>query len=97
LDLIATTLHLPEVDDPTDAIDVGDMVSYLQELPGWVHIEDAIAAKVEALKSQLINKPVRQSVGDYERTIGEMRGLESVAGIVAGLIHRAEEAKRTHG
>lgn len=94
MDRIATTLHLPEVDDPGEAIDVGDMVAYLKELPGWVHIEDAIAAKVDALKQQLLSKPVRQSIGEYERTIGEMRGLESVAGIVDGLIYRAEEAKR---
>jgi len=84
---------LPEVNDPGEAIDVGDLVSYLTELPGWVHIEDAIAAKVDALKHQLLNKPVRRDAAEYERTIGEMRGLESVAGIIAGLIKRAEEAK----
>lgn len=93
MDRIATTLHLPDV-EASDAIDIGDLVAYLTELPGWAHIEDAIAAKVDALKSELLSKPVRQSAAEYERTIGEMRGLESVAGIIAGLIHRAEEAKR---
>lgn len=87
-------LHLPEVDDPGEAIDVGDLVAYLTELPGWAHIEDAIAHKVDALRRELMGKPVRQSAAEYERTIGEMRGLESVAGIIAGLIQRAEEAKR---
>jgi len=87
-------LHLPEVEGPDAAIDVGDLVAYLTELPGWAHVEDAIAAKVDGLRKELTTKPVRDSIGEYERTIGEMRGLESVAGIVAGLIRRAEEAKR---
>lgn len=84
---------MPEV-DATDAIDIGDLVAYLIELPGWAHIEDAIAAKVDALKNELLSKPVRKDAAEYERTIGEMRGLESVAGIISGLIQRAEEAKR---
>lgn len=91
---LATTLHLPEVESPGEAIDVGDLVAYVTELPGWAHIEDAIAAKVDGIRRELINKPVRESVGEYERAIGEMRGLESIAGIIAGLIRRAEEAKR---
>jgi len=93
MDLIATRLHLPEVDD-SDAIDIGDLVAYLTDLPGWAHVEDAIAAKVDGLRKELTTKPVRDSIGEYGRTTGEMRGLESVAGIVAGLIRRAEEAKR---
>ena len=89
---LATTIHLPEVDEPHEAVEISDAVRFLTELPAWKYIEDAIAAKVEHLRLELTNKPVRADAADYERTIGQMIGLESVDGIVAGIHKRAEEA-----
>lgn len=90
---IPLTIHLPEVDD-LEAIDVGELVAYMTELPGWTHIEAALDARVDSLKRELLYSPPRDNAAEYERAIGEMRGLESVRAIVDGLVKRAEEAKQ---
>lgn len=86
------TIHLPDA-EPQERVDVWEMVSYLTEMPGWTHFTAAVSSRIEGLQMELLNKPVRESAGDYERIIGEMRGLSSIEGIIEGLRKRAEEVQ----
>jgi hypothetical protein len=92
MERMAETVHLPKVADPEDRFNIGELVAATIATPGWEFIREALAAKVDGLRRELTDKPVRSDAAEYERTIGEMRGLEGVPAIVAGLIKRGEES-----
>lgn len=88
----ALTIHLPDADAQT-RVDVWDMVRIVTEMPGWTRIQEAIESRQSGLQKELLNRPVRETAAEYERTIGEMRGLASIEGIIQGLRARAEEVQ----
>ena len=83
----ALTAHLPPA-SPEEAVETAEAVADLRESHGWGYVTEAVNHRREALYADLINKGVRDSVGDYERIVGEMRGLESLEAIIEGLIVR---------
>lgn len=85
------TSQLPNRSPEENAEAWNDVAATL-ETAGWTELKGAIDARLEQLQSDLLNKSPRESVGEYERVIGEMRGLRSIDSIIDGLKARAEEA-----
>jgi hypothetical protein len=85
-------LHLARL-DPQAEIERGERVQLLTEQVGWQDILDAVQSRVDQLQNELLTKPPREDAAQYERTIGEMRGLKSLPSIIEGMQKRAEEAR----
>lgn len=81
-----STVHLPAADEQ-EAFEAAQQVELLTEMPGWDFLMEAVKSKVEHLRTQLTNG-VKGTPADYERIIGEMRGVESIEAIANGLLKR---------
>lgn len=81
-----STAHLPAASEE-ERFDAAHEVEMLMQLPGWDRLMEGVAAKREALANQL-TAGVKQTTADYERIIGEMRGLDSVEAIANGYLSR---------
>lgn len=84
------TSHLPDR-PPEEDVEAWRCVEATLQTVGWQEFIGAVDARVDQLQAELLGPKPRE--GD-ERTIGEMRGLRSIEGIIYGLKARAEEANR---
>jgi len=86
--------HAPDV-QPEEAISAWEEVEYVLRMPGWERLKEGIAARVAGLQADLTARP-RETAAEYERIIGELRGLAGLDQVIEGIRTRAEEARK-HG
>ncbi len=84
------TAHLPSVENVEEAWDSAREVELLREHPGWDRFKESVDHKIASLQEQLVSSP-KATPAEYERIIGEMRGLSQIDGLVAGLIQRGTQ------
>ncbi len=82
--------HLPAL-EPEEAIQAWEEVEYVKAMPGWERIQDALQTRVDGLQSALVSG-AKETPADYERIIGEMRGITAISQVIDGIKKRAEEA-----
>lgn len=70
---------------------MAEAIDSLSALYGWKVLEAAIELQIAARVKELTTLSVRDSAAEYERTIGEIRGLQLFPQLIEGIRSRAAE------
>lgn len=88
----ALTTHLTWT--PREAVVAKNAVSAIAEHPGLEAITEALEMRKLELVSQLLTREPSDKGADYERVLGQIRGLEELPLLINGIIEHGKRQEQ---